>query len=259
MRSLLTRANEIRRTEGIISVVHKGQLWTMRRFLKPWYNQHVRPRLPPKGSYPLLNDVRVYNDRIREHYFDGIVPWKTPHRDDNPEYEQALVEMVENNVEEGDHVIIVGGGFGVSTVKAAQNVGPNGQIDVYEGVSERINTIKTTVSKADVSADVTINHAIVGPAVSVAGPLEHPAKISPDELPTCDVLEVDCEGAEVDILENLEIEPSTVIVETHANYGAPETAVRTELDRLSYDIVNKDAEVADRGIFVLTAVRRTDD
>jgi hypothetical protein len=45
--------------------------------------------------------------------------------------------------------------------------------------------------------------------------------ISPAELPECDILELDGEGAESLILRNMTIRPRVIAVETHGVYGAP--------------------------------------
>jgi len=44
--------------------------------------------------------------------------------------------------------------------------------------------------------------------------------VSAKELKKCNVLEIDCEGAEVDILKELDIKPRVIIVETHPSKGA---------------------------------------
>jgi hypothetical protein len=82
-------------------------------------------------------------------------------------------------------------------------------------------------------------------------------------LPDCDVLVLDCEGTEIEILEEMEIKPRAVIVETHGMNGATEEAVRERLDSAGYDTVESMVAekrlydvCVDNGIFVLFATAR---
>jgi Methyltransferase FkbM domain len=60
--------------------------------------------------------------------------------------------------------------------------------------------------------------------------------VRPDELPPCDVLELDCEGSEVGILRDMLIEPRIVAVETHGFLGAPTGDVRNVLENRGYQV-----------------------
>jgi hypothetical protein len=55
------------------------------------------------------------------------------------------------------------------------------------------------------------------------------------------VLELDCEGAEVEILRELTIQPRVILVETHGLYGAPTHLVASLLEKRGYII-------SDRGV-----------
>jgi len=87
--------------------------------------------------------------------------------------------------------------------------------------------------------------------------------VSSPDLPDCDVLVLDCEGAEIEILLEMEIRPRVVFVETHGMYYAPEVAIRDKLDCEGYKI--DESMVAekqlrdiceDNGIYVLYSIRR---
>lgn len=80
-------------------------------------------------------------------------------------------------------------------------------------------------------------------------------KVAPDELPKCDVLISDCEGAEKRILEELDHRPKTIIVETHGDLGAPEVIVTDRLNEMGCEIINREVEVEDEGIVILTGER----
>jgi hypothetical protein len=67
------------------------------------------------------------------------------------------------------------------------------------------------------------------------------AVLAPSELPPCNVLELDCEGAEVEILRELTIQPRVILVETHGLFGAPTDLVASLLKKRGYI-------VSDRGL-----------
>lgn len=208
------------------------------------YNRFVRPHLPYKLS--THNGVTVRGAKL----FDFT--------DRFPEYEAALIDALRESVAEGDDVVVVGGGFGVSSVVAANQAGEEGSVVTYEGGSNQYKLLLESLELNDVSDLVTVEHAIVGSAVSLFTPSGDADTVEATELPACDVLEMDCEGAELEILRDLEIVPHTIVVETHACFGAPEKDVRAELDRLGYDIIDRGEEKPEKGVIVLTAVRSDD-
>jgi hypothetical protein len=89
-----------------------------------------------------------------------------------------------------------------------------------------------------------IHHAIVakfisafaGGVTSDLGPI-----VSPSQLPQCNVLQMDCEGAEVEILREMIIQPRVILVETHGVFGAPTDLVASLLEKRGY-------VVSDRGV-----------
>lgn len=62
----------------------------------------------------------------------------------------------------------------------------------------------------------TVYQVIVGQERNVYGGETAAADVvHPSELQECDVLELDCEGSEIDILKQLEIQPRAIILELH--------------------------------------------
>lgn len=208
------------------------------------YNRLVRPHLPYKLS--THNGVTARGAKL----FDFT--------DRFPDYEAAIIDALRTRVKEGDDVVVVGGGFGVSSVVAANQTGPTGTVRTYEGGAEQVDLVTETLEMNDVADRVTVEHAIVGDAVSLYTPPGDAAVVDGPDLPACDVLEMDCEGAELEILRSLSIRPRVIVVETHAVFDAPEADVRSELDRLGYDVVDRGEEVPEKGVYVLTAVRNDD-
>ncbi|MDG5776195.1 hypothetical protein VB773_02365 [Haloarculaceae archaeon H-GB2-1] len=178
-------------------------------------------------------------------------------------YESGLIAGISEHVDEGDDVVIVGGGRGITAVRAAEQVGETGTVTVFEGASECIGRIKQTARLNSVADRIAVYHRIVGSTENLKGSRKGAARLSPSELPECDVLELDCEGAEIEILDGIEFRPRVVLVETHGLYDTPSEAVKTMLENQSYSITSE--QVADEGrsdfcedndIMVIAAVRQ---
>ncbi|WP_226022582.1 hypothetical protein [Halomicrobium salinisoli] len=203
------------------------------------YNRVVRPHLPEK--------IAVFN---------GVAVRRIPLldlTDEFPAYEATLIDAVRSAVESGDDVVVVGGGWGVSSVVAARRAGPDGAVTAFEPARHRYRYVRETAALNGVDDRVAVRHALVGPGVKVDGDGSGAARLPPGDLPDCDVLVLDCEGAEADVLRHVDVEPRTIVVETHACFGTPEDATRDALDEQGYDVVERAADEPDRGIFVLTA------
>lgn len=222
-----------------------------KRSMRHGYDTFVRPVLPRRtGSY---NDVTVR----MVHLGDSVIPWQST---DVSDYEAAIVRGIRDHVKAGDTVVVVGGGVGVSTVAAARRVGPEGSVITYEGSREAIETIEETVYLNGVESKVSVQHAIIGEDIRLRGSSEGAPTVSPENLPDCDVLVLDCEGAERMILERAGVRPETIVVETHGIFDAPKDAIEDLLVDAGYDVV--DSRIAEermrelcieRGIYVLTA------
>ncbi|MCO8266647.1 FkbM family methyltransferase [Haloferax sp. AB510] len=207
-------------------------------FVRRVYDPIVRPRLPKKLGY--VNGVVTRKPALLDA------------QDTFPEYEQPIVDAINNQVEPEDTVVIVGGGYGVSAVHAGRQAS---SVLVYEASESQYEIVREAV-RLDGLENVTLRNALVGPDVYVYNndPTNHVVPAS--ELPSCDVLELDCEGAELEILENLEIRPRVIIVETHPIFGVETAEVEAVLDSLNYSIVAREWEVEETRVEVLTAVRR---
>lgn len=238
--SLLNRARNFAKSQGFV-----GLLYRIPSFL---FKKSVRRIIPQRGY----------------HYLNGV-PWKEkkltdsfthPHWSD-PEYEKALISAVREQVQNGDFVGVIGGGRGISTAVAAKRTGTTGKVTVYEASSHRIDWINRTLELNDIEDTVQTIHAVVGPAGNVYEDLGSAPTVSPEELPDFDVLEMDCEGAELKILNELTQQPRVIIVEVHPPEVA-EKDVRSILQELNYEIVDQgwENENSDNPLPVLTAEHR---
>ena len=156
--------------------------------------------------------------------------------EDIADYERTLIDALRSEVRLGDKVVIVGGGEGVTAVVAAKAVGEKGSVVCFEGNSWNVRKVKGTAARNKVSSRVIVEHAVVGEAIAVYGVQDQLSTIvvAPTELPECDILELDCEGAELLILRNMAIWPRVIAVETHGVYGAPTRMVKELLESLDY-------------------------
>ncbi len=86
--------------------------------------------------------------------------------------------------------------------------------------------------------DVDLRFAAVGEAIGVYGDGEVAPVVAPKDLPECDILEMDCEGAERIILAGMTIRPRAIAVETHRVYGSPTEVVHEALEKLGYAVTD---------------------
>ncbi|MBB6644717.1 FkbM family methyltransferase [Halobellus ruber] len=226
----LRKIREVLARGDLFQLVHDGVPFV--------HDRIVRPHLP-RVYETEYNGVTVCPGKP----LDRLLPWID--HGPEPNHESALVDIVATHVCPGDNVVAVGGGWGVTTTHAAERVGDEGSVVVYEGSAAEVEKIQETTRRNGVADRVKVEHVIVGTAISLRGEPGDAAVISPLDLPACDILILDCEGAEIEILQNLEIEPRIIAVESHGHYDAPSDIVARELSELGYEIITK--TVADEG------------
>ena len=241
---LARRAVALARREGLAALAVAG--------VRQVYDRAVRPSLPRRTV--LYNGVPVPAARA----LDTVVPWHTP--EPRPNHEAALIAGIRDHVRPGDDVVVVGGGSGASSVVAGRQTGPTGSVTTFEGSADEVALTAATIELSDVSAWTTVTHAVVGRARSLRGASGDATTVAPDGLPDCDVLVLDCEGAEVDILRDGAVSSRVVIVETHGIYDAPPDRVADLLANAGYTVRSREiggrseAHCREHGIYVLVAV-----
>lgn len=109
----------------------------------------------------------------------------------------------------------------------------------YEASTERVSHAQRTAQHNDISERVNIYHKIVAKAESVRDEIDSASTVPPDQLPDCNFLQLDCEGAEELILEQMTITPRVISVETHENEGMSHSNVLLLLEPRGYRIVNE--------------------
>lgn len=175
------------------SVVYRGVQWA--------YNSLLRERLP--RSWQVADDITVRSGRLLD---QTLVT----------DMEQPLRDGISDTVNRGDTVVVVGGGFGTSTVAASRAAGQTGRVVVYEAVGEQVTRIEETLGHNYTLAPVELVHAAVE-SVSAESCETYGApdgeSVSVDTLPEADVVVLDCEGTEDEIVPALEADE--IVVETH--------------------------------------------
>jgi hypothetical protein len=173
------------------------------------------------------------------------------------EYEAGLCKSIRNYVSSGDTVVIVGGGLGVSSIVAANYVGTDGVVHTYEASDTQYNKINATVSHNKADDRINLNHSYVSEvnkaSVKKYGSSGNATFVPAKDLPNCNVLELDCEGAEINILESMTIRPEIIVVETHGHLGSIKPDIKEILNELEYEIIEEEAENENEGIYILTA------
>lgn len=203
-------------------------------FITHIYHKYLKHLFPKRLAKH--NGVHVNSGRL----FDSVIPMRELNR---PNYESGMISLIRSYVEQGDDVVVVGGGWGVTSVTAAKHAGKSGDIIVYEGSADKASDVQETAKINDVSEMVTVRNAVVGPLVDLRGSGGDVPQVTPSELPACDVLELDCEGSELNILRNMNIRPRLILVESHGMNNAPSTEIQEQLENMGYCIVEK--KVAD--------------
>lgn len=233
----------------------RGAFWLLKNAPLHLYNNAIRPRSPRRQTE--YNGVNVKAARP----FDGIVPGAGH---PNPEaYEAGLISGIRKTVTEGDSVTLIGGGWGVSAAAAAKQVGPEGSVVVYEGSAEHVELVRETTALNDVQDRTDVRHRIVSKPGNLRGDSGDASVILPSDLEHCDVLVVDCNGAEVDILRDITIIPKAIVVEIHEHFGASRSDVKDILTRKGYHEdscrLAEDPPLSticeEKGVYVMTATR----
>jgi hypothetical protein len=219
-RKALTKIKE----DGTLSLAKSGPPYV--------YSNYLRNHLLTYSEIVSYNGIEApYKMSI----FDQIVPGYN-HPSDDPTYENPEVDAVRTHSKNGDKVVIVGAGRGITPTAAANSVGKDGLVVAYEASADRISCAQKTVQYNQVSDIVELHHTIVAKAESVSGQVGSPTVLPPDELPDCDFLELDCEGAEEKILEEMTISPRVISVETHETKRVSHANVMEMLENKGYHI-----------------------
>lgn len=131
-------------------------------------------------------------------------------------FEKGIISAHMQLTKSGDRVVIIGGGDGRTAIAAARRVGSDGSVLIFEGGDRSYLQINRLLDTEGLLSTCSVRQAVVGPLIDVyGGDCEEALSLSPADLPECDILELDCEGSEIEILRHLCIRPRVIIVEIH--------------------------------------------
>jgi hypothetical protein len=246
MGSKLQTANRVRKEEGYVTLV------------KLIYVSFIRSLLPTVGylrkAKPLNHDgVKIdQEEKLFDKYLD------LPRVDDGDTTKELGLRIGHLALtQRDDHVVIIGGGNGISATTAARQVGPGGKVTIFDGMTGEndprfgIAHVERGLELNGVEDRCVTRHGLVGSKGDTvemyATHMDYEVPtIHPSELPECDVLEFDCNGMELDILRQLEIRPRAMIVELEAPFykelfdgEAHPREVLEVLDGMGYTIVQQ--------------------
>ena len=229
----LTEAQEILAEGGPLKLMH-GLFWFV-------WSRTFRHLMPVKAEPTpvLIDDVKFLNNgNFPLRLGDRFIGWERP-RFPRDSYNQNGETAAHHRLtDEGDHVCIIGGGHGVTTVHAARQVGGGGLVTVFEG-GQIASHVREVAQLNEVDDVVTVEEAIVGDLTNLyQGMADDAEVIDPADLPACDVLEMDCEQSELGILDGMQIRPRVLIVELHPTmYDAPNATPVELIEKMGYEMV----------------------
>lgn len=214
-----------------------------RNLASSFWRNTIRPHMPKvNGKY---NGVDVPAYRLGDYRF-------TSERPVRPNYEKHLIEAVKSTVTEGDNVVVIGGGAGVSSYYAAKS-SKTGKLIIFEASEDKAELVKKTLSDNGIT-EFDVVHGLFYEAKSVRGELGSSSVLTAKDIPSCDVLVMDCEGAEKKIVEDLDNWPEKIIVETHGCFDSPTNYVVQRLEARNYCVELVGVENQEKDVKVFKAV-----
>lgn len=212
LRKSISDSFETCKKNGLLDLLHQ--------LVGDIYVKSIRKMLPTeKQTYDFKSSSYVSVKK-----FDQYTPKKfKPYDNDKKRVYRHFHQNITKN---GDEVIIIGGGYGISAYYASQAVGKSGNVILYEASDSQVEILNKMLDDRGIGDICSITHGLVGKDFNVYGEDKNYQVISVGDLPNCDVLELDCEGAELKIIDDLEILPREIICEVHAQYiDNPENVV----------------------------------
>lgn len=231
--------------------------------IRSLFNSWIRPHLPPKVVR--LSGITAFAGSIADLSLQ-----------DNPDYEREAIDALREHVREGDAVRIVGCGVGVTAAVAleagaetVEGVDPaERQVACARKTVDQISRVGQIKNPRVDSDRWRFVHGHIGSVEESWGAGDHGRRLCPEWVSYCDVLELDCEGAEREILKAMRWMnaytpeacsplPRVAIVETHRHLGSSLLDVTDLLEDCGYAI-EKTVPVSDadeEGVFTVVATR----
>lgn len=103
---------------------------------------------------------------------------------------------------------------------------------MFEGGAEEVAKTRDASKINDVDELITVHHAIVSNDYSLRSSGGGADIVLPTELPECDTLAIDADGAELPILEQITLRPEKLIIEHHAVPDGDEFIIEYQPERV---------------------------
>jgi len=223
---MIRDARSVYFNHGLVTLIHAG-IWLV-------WSKTFRQLMPiTEPDVRVIDDVKFRNHtKPKARLGDRLIDFR-----EDSYLENAEVNAHKRYTRQGDDVCIIGGGRGTTAIHAARQVGDEGSVTVLEG-GEILSLIQEVTELNHLDDVITIKPRIVGKANELYHGMAEDAKVMhPHELPDVDVLEMDCEGSEIEILDALEIRPRVLIVELHPNkFDGPNKAPLQMIQEMGYEI-----------------------
>lgn len=160
------------------------------------------------GTVPQLRRFQWGYLQVRQ-----LLPKRIRNRVDlwNQSCEPELLFAIDAMVEQGDECIIVGGGYGLSSLFTAETAS---HVHTYEAGRENANRITMNAMRHGYN-NIDVYHAIVGQPHDIWGDPDGYLQVAPSDLPDADCLILDCEGSEYGILQKRRGDYDKLVVEHH--------------------------------------------
>ena len=146
----MQKMRQIARASGVLGLGSRAMGFVYRRA--------IRPLLP-------LTPVRYAGivTGIDRRWGDASVPrlWAPFAERDAPSYEAALLRGLDQQVRQGDHVVVVGGGFGVTATFAAIRAGAAGKVECFEGAREGTERVRRTAERNGVEGRIAMGEKVI--------------------------------------------------------------------------------------------------
>lgn len=213
----------------IAAALEDGGISTLLQRSFNYIHLALRPYLPKKYHY--RNKVK-FEGRILDRYNSSIYTDRGGRI-----HKKEYIKTIKESITIGDDVVVIGGGYGTSSVPASKQCG-NGQVTIFEPGSEQVEEIKEVMA-INGCKNYNIIQGVFYDDRNVWSESSNAKKLNASDIPKCDVLEMDCEGAEQKICENLEIKPREIIVEVHNDLGSSSEGIKKILKQKNYELESR--------------------
>jgi hypothetical protein len=169
---------------------------------------------------------------------------------DPQHYESATRRFMRRYLDENDHLLVCGGGTGVTALTAAQRVE---HVTAVEADREVIDRLLEHITINDVQ-NVSVYQGWVGQPTDADKPI-HVDAVHLDRFEGVTAAEIDLEGNGLQVIDMLPESVQTVFYETHPTMGVDRELALHHLNAAGFDIIDRGIEWETTGGEILVGYR----